>query len=787
MNDLGIVVFGHRRASVMRNLLESLRRQNVLDRTHVWIDGVAHAGEMLPKVEAVRSLRREFATAGWINCHGRLGIEKLMLDALTDMARHYRDILVLEDDCFPTSDAVEVFRKTLDQIRHDPAIYSVYGNPFGVAGEGDVFTRFQGWGWATTREKLIPVLAQLKAMFMMSEPDYLAWVAKTLTPAMRSKLNVTDKRDVTAVLVRQFSWDSATTLLTALLGLQHRRTPHRVVYNCGSGEDSGHFRRDIDEYRAPPFNMIGADEVWQYFNGPLAPRYRGRQWFGLDELDRKLAPYIAATAGTFVELGGYDGLDQTNTLWLERRGWRGVLIEAVPDFAAACRKNRPLAKVFNAACVSRDHPGGEVELHQVGLMSLVAGARAPAEQEEWIRRGEQVQKISRSSCRAAARTLSSILDEAGVTQVDLLSLDVEGSELDVLDGLDWGRHAPTWLLVEDSGSGRITEWLAGQGYSVVGVLNERAFTRDLLLHRGAKDQPLPPTAPPSPGESPRIPIIQPQNEVNNLAPKLNIEIDFPPKFAVRWGRGRPSATYIEKLFSDRLQAQMSFLQDLKQFVPQFEAIDVKPQSDTQPHWEQNWFPPLDGMSLYTLIAKHRPQHYVEIGSGNSTKFAHRAITDHQLSTQITSIDPHPRAEIDTLSQRVVRNGLEDVDLAVFESMQAGDVLLFDGSHRSFMNSDVSVFFIDVLPRLRPGIIVGVHDIFWPDDYPEHWIDRNYNEQYLLGAYMLGKGESLDMVLSCYWMATRHADHLATLLSEQLKANIRNARKGVGGGCCWFKT
>jgi FkbM family methyltransferase len=786
MNDLGILVFGHRRAGLMRNLLESLRRQGVLDRTQVWVDGIAHAAEITPKVEAVRALRREFPTARWTNCHGRLGIEKLMLDGLTEMARRHRDIVVLEDDCFPTADAIEVFRSTLDDVRGDAGIYSVYGNPFGTEGEAEVFPRFQGWGWATTRDKLLPVLAQLKSMFMMSEPDYLAWVAKVMTPAIKSRLDVTGRRNVTAVLERQFSWDSATALLTALLGLQHRRTPHRVVYNCGAGEDSGHFRAQVDEYRAPPFNMIGANEVWQHFNGPPEPRYRGRQWFGLDELDRKLEQFITAPTGTFVELGAFDGLDQTNTLWLERRGWRGVLIEAVPEFAEACRKNRPLSQVVHAACVSHEQAGSEVELHQVGLMSVMEGTRAAGDLEAWIRRGEEVQKITRGHCRAPARTLSSILEDAGVQRVDFLSLDVEGAELAVLEGLDWSRHAPTWLLIEDSGQGSLTERLAAHGYSVASVLNVRPFTRDLLLRRDVPEA----TEAIAAARTQHPTVLSnglDQKERNTLAQKVSIEIDFPPTFAVRWGRGRPSATFIEKIFSDQLNVQMEFLESLKEFVPNLAAIDVKAQSDTEPHWEQVWFPPLDGMSLYTLLAKHRPKNYVEIGSGNSTKFAHRAIKDHGLDTRITSIDPHPRAEIDALSKEVLRQGLENVDLSLFEAMLPGDVLLFDGSHRSFMNSDVSVFFIDVLPRLRPGIIVGVHDIFWPDDYPEHWIDRHYNEQYLLGAYLLARGPALQMVLSCYWMATRHPEYVASLLSEPLKANIKAARKGIGGGCCWFKT
>jgi FkbM family methyltransferase len=483
MTPLGIAVFAHRRPTLLRNLLESLRRQGALDHTYVWVDGIAHAREIAPKVEAVRALAAEYPVAGWINCHGRLGIEKLMLDALTEMARHHRDIIVLEDDCFPAADAVATFAAELDAVRDDPAIYSVYGNPFGVEGEGRDFPRFQGWGWSTTREKLLPVLAQLKAMFMMSEPEYLAWVAKVLTPSVREKLDVTGRRNVTTVLARQFSWDSATALLTALLGMKHRRAPHRIVYNCGSGEDSGHFRADITQYRDPPYNMVGADEVWQYFYGPLAPRYRGRTWFGLDELDRKLSQFVTASHGTFIELGAFDGLNQTNTLWLERKGWKGLLVEAVPEFAQACQRNRPLCRVVHAACVAPGQDHGEVPIHQVGLMSLVDGARDADDQERWIQRGEEVQKLVRTRCAAPARTLSSIIDEQAVGAIDLLSLDVEGFERQVLAGLDLSRHAPQWLLVEDSKAGELQGHVEGLGYVLAAILNERNFTRDLLFRK----------------------------------------------------------------------------------------------------------------------------------------------------------------------------------------------------------------------------------------------------------------------------------------------------------------
>jgi hypothetical protein len=141
--------------------------------------------------------------------------------------------------------------------------------------------------------------------------------------------------------------------------------------------------------------------------------------------------------------------------------------------------------------------------------------------------------------------------------------------------------------------------------------------------------------------------------------------------------------------------------------------------------------------LYSLLAQHNPRHYVEVGSGNSTKFARRAIRDHGLQTRITSIDPFPRAEIDSICDRVIREPVEHVALDTFDMLQPGDILFIDSSHRTFMNSDVTALSLDVLPRLPAGVIVEVHDITLPGDYPPQWTGRYYSEQYLLAAYLLG--------------------------------------------------
>ena len=188
-----------------------------------------------------------------------------------------------------------------------------------------------------------------------------------------------------------------------------------------------------------------------------------------------------------------------------------------------------------------------------------------------------------------------------------------------------------------------------------------------------------------------------------------------------------------------------------------------------PEWVSEWLPALDGAAIYAFIRSRSPSRYVEIGSGFSTRFAARAKSDGELATEIVSIDPRPRAEVDDLCDRVVRIPLEAADTRIFGELSEGDVLFFDGTHRTFMNSDATVFFLEVLPSLPAGVLVGVHDVFLPYDYPEDFADRYYSEQYLLAAHLLAGNPALEPVLpafyvsrneespgSAFWLATRDA-------------------------------
>jgi predicted O-methyltransferase YrrM len=170
-----------------------------------------------------------------------------------------------------------------------------------------------------------------------------------------------------------------------------------------------------------------------------------------------------------------------------------------------------------------------------------------------------------------------------------------------------------------------------------------------------------------------------------------------------------------------------------------------------PFWLNGWFSTLDAASLVCFLSMRKPSRYIEIGSGFSTMFARFAINSQGLATSLTSIDPQPRADIDKHCDNVVRTRLEDCDLSVFDQLTAGDILFFDGSHRVFTNSDVTVFFLEVLPRLSPGVLVHMHDIFLPFDYVPQWNARLYSEQYILAAMLICERPPFDVVMPNYFV------------------------------------
>jgi hypothetical protein len=228
---------------------------------------------------------------------------------------------------------------------------------------------------------------------------------------------------------------------------------------------------------------------------------------------------------------------------------------------------------------------------------------------------------------------------------------------------------------------------------------------------------------------------------------------YPVEFKPRWGHGVQSHSEINALLSTEIFKFKSLLIDFKNYTDVFDKVPFTETTKLEPFWDNSWFSTLDAAALMYFLLSTNPTTYVEVGSGFSTKFARKAISDGSLKTKLISIDPHPRVEIDSICDEIIRSPLERLDLCVYESLEAGEIAFFDGSHRIFTNSDTTVFFLEVMPRLKSGVLVHIHDIFWPDDYTPEWNNRLYSEQYVLGAMMLSGMSNYEVVLPNYFVST----------------------------------
>ena len=171
----------------------------------------------------------------------------------------------------------------------------------------------------------------------------------------------------------------------------------------------------------------------------------------LFDIDRKLEKYLDYNNGFFIEVGANDGYNQSNTYYLEKfKNWTGILVEGIPSLYQRCIQERRNASVFNCALVANNLTESFVTMRYSNLMSLVEGALKNKEAEDdHIIKGSKIQKgIIPYEIQVPARTLTSILEESHVREIDFFSLDVEGYELNVLKGLDLDKYRPKYMLIE---------------------------------------------------------------------------------------------------------------------------------------------------------------------------------------------------------------------------------------------------------------------------------------------------------------------------------------------------
>jgi len=179
--------------------------------------------------------------------------------------------------------------------------------------------------------------------------------------------------------------------------------------------------------------------------------------------------------------------------------------------------------------------------------------------------------------------------------------------------------------------------------------------------------------------------------------------------------------------------------------------------------EQAWFPSLDAAAAYALMRERKPQHVIEIGSGHSTRVLAKALGG---MGEILAIDPAPRADIAGLpGVQVVPTTVQTAPAELFDRLGRGDVLFIDSSHILMPGSDVDLVLNRVLPRLPAGVIIHIHDIFLPFDYPPVWGWRAYNEQQ--GVLPLMATGAYQPLFASVWAQQRFGERLARSVVAQL--------------------
>jgi hypothetical protein len=211
--------------------------------------------------------------------------------------------------------------------------------------------------------------------------------------------------------------------------------------------------------------------------------------------------------------------------------------------------------------------------------------------------------------------------------------------------------------------------------------------------------------------------------------------------------------------------------------------------DRQPklrgYFDNPSFSYLDGIVLYCMLRHLSPRRVIEVGSGYSSCFA-LDTNERFLGGQaaITFVEPYPDMLLtlldpsDPARANLLKCKLQDTDLEIFERLEAGDVLFIDSTHVAKLGSDVNHLFFTILPALRAGVVIHLHDIFYPFDYPKEWIyeGRAWNEAYLLHAFLMNN-KSFEIVFWNDYMAKFHREEL----ERALPLGLRNT-----GGSIWLR-
>ena len=224
----------------------------------------------------------------------------------------------------------------------------------------------------------------------------------------------------------------------------------------------------------------------------------------------------------------------------------------------------------------------------------------------------------------------------------------------------------------------------------------------------------------------------------------------------------------------RADAQLALVGELAAYAHEVDAIA---ESGDGFHFNNGLFEGVDAYALYAMVRHVRPSLVIEVGAGWSSLLTDRALAKNGAGT-LRCIEPYPEPWLKG-SFEVIRSRAEDLGVAAFEELKANDILFIDSSHVVKIGSDVNFLILEVLPRLAPGVIVHVHDIFLPYEYPKRWVLEEHifwNEQYLLQAFLTFNRE-FEVLLANHYLEQNHQHALQAAFPRS---------PWWGGGSFWMR-
>lgn len=254
--------------------------------------------------------------------------------------------------------------------------------------------------------------------------------------------------------------------------------------------------------------------------------------------------------------------------------------------------------------------------------------------------------------------------------------------------------------------------------------------------------------------------------------------------AVRADKGRiwPSSPQIQGV-DFNIQKQRHILRvTLPEYLPDYSYHEAQSTSGCQFYHDNSQFSGLDALMLFVMLRELRPKRMIEIGSGFSSLLTADVNSRFLNNTlDFTCIEPYPRDFLRTGVSGInnlIESKVQSTPLELFEGLSENDILFIDSSHVSKTGSDVNHIYFEILPRLKNGVFIHIHDIFFPYDYPEKWVlgeGRSWNEQYIVQALLM-YSKKLEVIFGCaYALATERK-----LLSRVLGGSI------CGGGSLWLR-